>query len=486
MNLVTDTLKPEKLWYHFGEISKIPRTSGNEKAVADYIIAFAQANRLSSSRDDAGNVLVMKPSSTGNESKPVVVLQSHLDMVPEKNEGSEHDFTKDPIELMIDGDWIRAKDTTLGADNGIGVAAMLALLEDESFPSGKLECLFTVEEETGLNGALTLSPDLIEGRTLINLDTEEIGVIYIGCAGGRDSMLELPLKAAAVPPGMRGIKVSVKGLKGGHSGVDIHRGRANAIQLVARLLKVLRKKIPYQIASLRGGDKLNAIPREAFCTLGVAKDSIDQAKTVLGEQYAAVRDEFSDVERNISFEIEETALSGEIYSIESTVMITDLLMTLPHGVITMSAVMDELVETSTNLASVRTEGSSLRVSASHRSSRESTLDWICDIHLAIAALCGARIEQNEGYPGWTPDPNSTLLQHAKRAVKRVTGQDAMVKAIHAGLECGIIKEKYEGMDTVSIGPTVEGAHSPYERVNIRSVETFWEILLATVSEIYGV
>jgi dipeptidase D len=484
MNGVTNALEPGRLWYHFEEISKIPRSSGNEKKVADYIIACAKANKLWFRRDGAGNVLVVKPPSGGYESKPVVVLQSHLDMVPEKNEGSNHNFENDPIELVIDGEWVRAKDTTLGADNGIGVAAMLAYLEDRSIPSGKVECLFTVSEETGLDGAIALGPDLLEGRILINLDTEEIGAIYIGCAGGRDSILELPLISTAVPSGFQGIRVAVKGLLGGHSGVDINRERANAIQLVARILKALGKTVTFRIASLKGGDKLNAIPREAFCTLAVDKGLLDQTKAVLEKLSAKLREEFSGIEQNISFEIEEKELPGEIYDPGSTTMITDLLMAVPHGVVANSALIDDLVETSTNLASARTDGATLRVCTSHRSSRESALEWMCDAHLSIAMLCGAGIEQKGGYPGWTPDPNSKLLQHTKKAVRRVTGEDARVKAIHAGLECGVIKQKYKGMDTVSIGPTVEGVHSPYERVNIKSVETFWEILIATVAEVY--
>jgi dipeptidase D len=484
MNHVTQKLKPQRVWYHFEEIAKIPHASGNEEKVAEYIIEFSKINNLTCAKDQAGNVLVVKPSAKGFESKPVIVLQSHLDMVPEKNEGSDHDFSKDPIALVIEGGWMKAKDTTLGADNGIGVAVMLAILEDKSLRAGKIECLFTVGEETGLNGALALDPELLEGRLLVNLDTEEISTIYIGCAGGRDSLLELPLKTKQAALGYKGIKVGARGLLGGHSGLDIHKGRGNAVKLIARMLKQLEKKLRYNIVSFEGGDKLNAIPREAFCTIAVKEDSLGPAKKLLSKLFSDIKNEYAESDGNLSFSAEECPLPNELYDETSTRIITDLLMMLPHGVISMSPVIEGLVETSSNLASVKTEDETLRVGTSQRSSVGSALEWMSDAHLSIARVCGAQIEQPPGYPGWNPDPASKLLKKAKAAFEYVTGEKAETKAIHAGLECGIIKEKYEGMDVISIGPTVEGGHSPYERVDIESVETFWEILLATFEEIY--
>ena len=485
MNHVTEKLKPQRVWYHFEEISKIPHASGNEEKVVEYIIEFSKANNLTCTKDPAGNVLVVKPPARGFESRPVVVLQAHLDMVPEKNEESDHDFSKDPIALVIEGGWLKAKDTTLGADNGIGVAAMLTMLEDKSLRAGKIECLFTVGEETGLDGALALSPELLEGRLLVNLDTEEIGAIYIGCAGGRDSLLELPLKMKETVPGQKGIKVGVRGLLGGHSGVDIQKGRGNAVKLITRMLKRLEKKLRYNIVSFDGGDKLNAIPREAFCTIAVKDDSLVPAKELLSKLFSDIKNEYAETDGNLSFRAEECPLPHELYDEPSTRIITDLLMMLPHGVISMSPVIEGLVETSSNLASVKTEGETLRVGTNQRSSVGSALEWMSDAHLSIARVCGAHIEQPPGYPGWNPDPASKLLQKTKAAYKRVTGEEAEAKALHAGLECGIIKEKYEGMDVISLGPTVEGGHSPYERVGIKSVETFWEILLATFEEIYS-
>ncbi len=477
-------LKPERLWYYFEEISKIPRASKHEEKIVDYIVSFARDNNLEYQKDNAGNVLIVRASSKGFENKRTIVLQSHMDMVCEKNESSKHDFSKDPIELVIDGEWVKAGETTLGADNGIGMAAMLSILEDKALRTGRIECLFTVEEEIGLNGAFVLDNKMLGGRVLINLDTEEVGSVYIGCAGGRDSHITLPLSQKKPEKEMKGICLEVRGLKGGHSGAEIHKGRANAIRLMARILKHLRKSVIYFISSLKGGDKLNAIPREAFSLIVVNRDSVQDAKRIFNEYCLFIKDEFEVVDPDIIFEILDSELPESMFNAPSTEKIVNLLMALPHGVISNSAVMDGLVETSTNLASVRTETASCHVKLSHRSSRDSALSWVSDIHTSLSDMCGSRIEQDGVYPGWNPDPDSELLKHAKRASFKILGKEADVKAIHAGLECGVIKQKYEGMDVISIGPTIEGAHSPEERVNIKSVETFWKILLETLKEIY--
>jgi dipeptidase D len=486
MKYVTEGLEPERLWYHFEEISRIPRASGNEERAAEYIVRFARRRGLRHTTDAAGNVLVVRDADEGYKSVPAVVLQSHLDMVPEKNELSTHDFSKDPIELVVDGEWVRARDTTLGADNGIGVAAMIAVLEDESVRAGKIECLFTVEEETGLVGAAALKPDLLSGRFFLNLDTEEIGAVYIGCAGGKDSHLALPLKTEKISSCDTGITVEVRGLSGGHSGVDIHLPKGNAIKILARALAVLEREVSYRISTLEGGGKLNAIPREAFCTLVVQKDRAGRAKEALGTICAALRREYSPICGTISFGIGECPYPDTVCDPESNKKIVDLLMAIPHGVITMSPRMEGLVETSTNLASVRLEKDTLFLGTSQRSSVKSALEWVCDAHRAIARLSGASIEQTNGYPGWEPDPASRLLAKVRNAVRRVTKKEAAVKAIHAGLECGVIRDKYPAMDMVSIGPTVTGGHSPSERVNIESVRMFWEIILASLEEIQRV
>ncbi|MBN2325125.1 MAG: aminoacyl-histidine dipeptidase [Spirochaetes bacterium] len=485
MKHVTKGLEPERLWYHFEEISRIPRASGNEEKAAEYIVRIARRRGLRHTIDAAGNVLVVRNADEGYESVPAVVLQSHLDMVAEKNESSRHDFSKHPIELVKDGEWVRAKDTTLGADNGIGVAAMIAALEDESVSTGKIECLFTVEEETGLVGAAALKPDLLSGRLFLNLDAEEIKAVYIGCAGGKDSLLTLFPDTERTSHTDTGLRVEVRGLSGGHSGVDIHLPRGNAIKILARVLAVLEREVSCRISSLEGGGRLNAIPREAFCTLAVPKERAGRAKEVLGTVCDTLRREYSAVSATISFGIGECPCPDTVCDPASTKKIVDLLMAIPHGVISMSPRMEGLVETSTNLASVRLENERLFLSTSQRSSVKSALEWVCDEHRAIARLSGASIEQTNGYPGWEPDPDSRLLAKVKKAVRRVTKQEAAVKAVHAGLECSVIKDTYPKMDMVSIGPTVTGVHSPSERVNIKSVRMFWEILIASLAEIRG-
>jgi dipeptidase D len=486
MERITKGLKPERVWYYFEEISRIPRASGNEGAIREFIAKFASSNDLESIIDDAGNVLLTREPSKGFEKKPVLVIQSHMDMVCEKNEGVEHDFLKDPVELLVDGEWVRAKNTTLGADNGIGVASMLALLEDRSIQTGKLECLFTVEEETGLFGAVGLRDDLLEGRFLINLDTEDVGAVYIGCAGGRDSHITLPLVSEKPEGRIGALKIKVRGAKGGHSGVDIHEGRANAIKLLARILKILTKKeVSVRIAAFFGGDKMNAIPREASCTIVLKEGLFSKAEEIISSYSSLLRAEYQRVDPNIAIEVKKTSIANSVYDSSSTVRVINLLLALPHGVLAMSTVMEDLVETSTNLASVKTEGDKCVIGTSQRSSKESALEWISDMHDAISELSSARIEQDEGYPGWSPDPNSKLLKHTKNAMRRVLGKEARVMAVHAGLECGVIKDKYEGMDAISIGPTVMGGHSPDERVDIQSVDTFWKILLETLHEIYN-
>jgi dipeptidase D len=486
MERITEGLKPERVWYYFDEISRIPRASGHEGAIREFIVKFANSNDLKSVIDGAGNVLLIREPSKGFENKPVVVIQSHMDMVCEKNEGVEHDFLKDPVELVIDGGWVRAKDTTLGADNGIGVAAMLALLEDRSIQIGKLECLFTVEEETGLFGAMGLGKDLLEGRFLINLDTEDVGAVYIGCAGGRDSHITLPLVSEKPEGTLGALKIKVRRAKGGHSGVDIHEGRANAVKLLARIFKILTKKeVPVRVAAFLGGDKMNAIPREASCTIILEEGFLSQAEEIISNCSSLLKDEYRSVDPNITIEVEKASIADSVYNSSSTERMVNLLLAIPHGVLAMSSVMEDLVETSTNLASARTEGDNCRIGTSQRSSRESALEWVSDMHVAIAELSGAIIEQDEGYPGWSPDPDSKLLEHTKKAMCRVLGKEARVMAVHAGLECGVIKDKYEGMDAISIGPTVMGGHSPDERVDIQSVDTFWKILLETLQEVYS-
>lgn len=477
-------LKPDRVWYYFEEISRFPRASREEKAVMDYIIGFAKDKGLEFKKDGAGNVVIVRPALKGFEDKPSVVLQSHVDMVCEKNEESAHDFSKDPIIPEIDGNWVKASGTTLGADNGIGMAVMLSILEDRTLQTGKIECLFTVEEETGLYGALGLDPRFIEGRILLNLDTEDVENLYVGCAGGKDSHITLPLKSIEPPSGMAGFQLQIKGLLGGHSGAEIHKGRANAIKLMARVMYHLKKSLHYWLSDLHGGDKHNAIPRETFSDIILDKSKVQQVKNLFMSFCESIKNEYRHTEPKSLFEIQERPIPERVFNTDSTVKAVNLLMSIPHGVFSISPVMDGLPETSTNLASVRITSNELHIFSSHRSSVDSALAWISDLHNSIAEISGAAIEQNAGYPGWNPDLDSRLLKYAKKAFYRVMGHEANIRAIHAGLECGVIKGRYNGMDALSLGPTVQGAHSPDERVNIESVQKFYEMLIEILKTIY--
>ncbi|RKY29177.1 MAG: hypothetical protein DRP74_09165 [Candidatus Omnitrophota bacterium] len=482
---VTQGLKPERLWHYFEEIAKIPRASKNEREILAYIRRFAENRKLDYAQDAAGNIVIRREASPRFKDRPVIVLQSHVDMVCEKNENSSHDFETDPITLVLDDEWVKADGTSLGADNGIGIAAMLALLEDREDEFGRIECLFTVDEETGLTGAFNLDPSLIQGRLLVNLDTESSTTLYIGCAGGKDSDILLPVAKVFTDGGMKSLRIAVRGLKGGHSGVEIHLGRANAIKLLARILNHLKLSYEFHVVSVTGGDKANAIPREAEAVIIVRPKDSTRVMEEFRLYSNTVLSEYERIEPGARFECEECEDSGAALDRNSTDILIRLLMAIPHGVIAMSAAVRDLVETSTNLSSVRTEERQVHIHTSHRSSIESALEWVVDTHVAIASLASAQCRQDEGYPAWYPDPDSQLLAKVKKAYRKVTGRDAHIKAIHAGLECGVIKKKFEGMDAVSVGPTIENAHSPDERVNIKSVEIFDAVLRETLREVYG-
>jgi len=483
MNQKIHQLKPERIWRYFEEISKIPRCSGHTERIMDYLLRFARKQGLEHRKDSASNLVILKPPSERYASAPVVVLQSHVDMVCEKDSGISHDFTNDPLKLRIEEGTLRAEKTTLGADNGLGMAAMLSILEDTTIPSGALECLFTGDEEIGLKGAFAMDSSLIRGRLLINLDTEEVGVICIGCAGGRDSHFVLPVRRAAVEKGEKRFLMQVRGLRGGHSGTEIHLGRGNAIKLLTRLLLQMKKNCSFRIVSITGGDKLNAIPREAEAVLSVRGMDEAQARKLFQELSLSVREEYLYIEPDFSFRIAEYSGTEDPLDAVSTDVLVHLLSVIPHGVLTMSHQMEGLVETSSNLASVRASADSIQIASSHRSSVDSALDWVCDLHASIAEMSGCEIKQNEGYPGWRPDEDSWLLKHARSAIQKVMGREAKVTAVHAGLECGIIKTKFRGMDAISIGPTITGPHSPQEKLDIGSVEIFWNVLLQILKEV---
>jgi len=479
-------LEPKALWAHFEKFLAIPHTSGNEKGMAEYLLAFAESHGLKADRDEAGNVVVRIPASKGKEKAPVVVLQGHMDMVGDKNADVQHDFDKDPIKPRRDGDWIKASGTTLGADNGIGLAAALALAEAKDVVHGPLEILATVDEEVGLTGAGKIKPGFLSGQVMLNLDSEKLGEVTIGCAGGGDSTLTLPLETLDIPAGTRAFTLKVFGLRGGHSGIDIHEQRGNAIKILARLLTAICAQHPCHIVSLSGGNKRNAIPREAFAEVMVLETAVDEAKGFLQDEIARIALELGGREKGLAASLEPSdGGHSRVLAVKSQTVLLDLLSALPHGVEKMSYDIAGLVETSNNLATISTDNGSAVIGTSTRSSISSALHALRGRIAACARLAGAETVENTPYPGWKPNLDSKVLKVFKKVHKDVFGKEPETIAIHAGLECGIIGEKFPGMDMISFGPTIENPHSPDERVNVPSVGQFWKLLSALLGELAG-
>ncbi|HDL19119.1 MAG TPA: aminoacyl-histidine dipeptidase [Bacteroidetes bacterium] len=475
--------KPQVVWKHFDAIRQIPRESKHEKAAGDYVVSYAKEHNFGYERDEVGNVVVRVPATPGHESAATVILQGHLDMVCEKNSNVNFDFAKDAIRVRQEGDWLYAQGTTLGADNGIGVAAALALGEDPSVVHGPLELLFTIDEETGLTGAARLKPDFLKGEVFLNLDSEEEGIFTIGCAGGADTQFLLDLKNDTSFTG-KYVKIAVSGLKGGHSGIDIDKNRGNALKFMVRLLWPAMEKYSFRLADIQGGSKRNAIPREIFAELIVAGDDFAAMKKDLGTSFADLRFEYKSVEKNAKLTIEELNGSPKKMMDETTQKnLLNFLFALPHGVLNMSADIPDLVETSANLATIKTGDDKIEIGVSTRSSVNSALEATRQMLCALADLAQAQVDQPEGYPGWTPNLDSKILTIVKKTYETVAGKKPEVQAIHAGLECGIIGENYPGMDMISLGPQIESPHSPDERVHIPSVENFWHFLKETLKEL---
>ncbi|NIM49217.1 MAG: beta-Ala-His dipeptidase [Gemmatimonadales bacterium] len=475
-----DTLEPKAVWQHFDQILMIPRGSKEEDKIRQHVISVAERAGLAQQTDEAGNLVVRKPGTKGHEKAPVTILQSHLDMVNEKNSDVEHDFSKDPIKPRRDGDYLTASGTTLGSDNGIGVASMLAIMEAKDLTHGPLELLFTIDEETGLVGASGLAGDMLQGRRLINLDSEEEGALYVGCAGGADSTLTLPLGSTPTPSGCTALRTRFHGLKGGHSGVDIHLQRGNAVKLLARALFAVSPRAPFHLAAIEGGNKHNAIPREAFATAVVGETEKDAFGAALNEEFSAIRQEFRPADPEMQLEVADAEMPGEVWDHASAETALRLLTGLPHGVLAMSYDIPDLVETSTNLATVRQRDNSLVIGMSSRSSVDTALAALRQRIRATATLAGAAVEEGSGYPGWKPNLDSHLLKVLKDVYARELGREPEIKAIHAGLECGIIGEKVPGTDMISMGPQIEFPHSPDERVKIDSVGEFYSLLTTTL------
>ena len=469
-------LQPEILWKRFYEISQVPRPSKKEGKILEYLKNLISDLNLQFKQDKPGNIVVFVPATAGYEKAPTVVLQGHVDMVCEKNKGTKHDFEYDSIKLLRQDGWITAVGTTLGSDNGIGVAAALAIVSDKSAIHGPLEILMTVDEETGLTGATNLKKGMISGKILLNLDSEEDGAFYVGCSGGVDTVGEFKLDLTSAPGGTETYELIITGLKGGHSGLDIHSGRGNAIKLLGRALGQL-ENINYSIASLEGGSLRNAIPREADAVVLIKKSDLTKAKKIIKNFELIIKNEFKTADSGFRIEFNKSNTSvKKVFKKAFGQKIINTLLSMPHGVIRMSQDIPDLVETSTNLATIHTTPNSLIIGTSQRSSINSANQYIAKNVGAIFSLAGAKFETTDGYPGWTPDLGSHILKISKEVFKELFNRDPEIKAIHAGLECGILEGKNPGMDMISFGPTIQGAHSPDERVNIETVGKFYDLL----------
>ena len=477
------TLKPELIWKYFYEICQVPRPSKKEEKIIKYLLDFGKQHKLETKKDAKGNVLICKPATKKYEGLQSVILQSHMDMVCESLHGVKYNQDKDPIIPVIEGDWMKAKGTTLGADDGIGMAAQLALLASNDVEHGPIECLFTVDEETGLTGAKALQKGFLKGNILLNLDSEDEGEIFIGCAGGYDTTATFDLKKEKLPAGYSTFTLSVLGLKGGHSGDEIHKGLGNSIKIMNRFLWHTIFTLKGKISSIDAGNKRNAIPREAIVSLSVPDKNVK-----------ALQDFFTKFEKEIKFEnkVVEPALILKLEKAKKAAFVIDgktadklvkALYACPHGVIAMSQDIPGLVETSTNLASVKMVKNQIVVATSQRSSVESSKYDIANMVESVFMLAGAKAKHSDGYPGWAPNTKSEILAISKASYKKLFKKEPVIRAIHAGLECGLFLEKYPTLDMISIGPTLRGVHTPDEKIEIPTVQKFWDLMLDILKNI---
>ncbi|ORM78295.1 MULTISPECIES: beta-Ala-His dipeptidase [Pantoea] len=476
-------LSPQPLWDIFAKICSIPHPSYHEEALAEYVVSWAKEQNFWVERDRVGNILIRKPATPGMENRTPVALQAHLDMVPQKNNDTAHDFTKDPIQPWVDGEWVKARGTTLGADNGIGMASALAVLADNSLTHGPLEVLLTMTEESGMDGAFGLQPDWLQAEILINTDSEEEGEIYMGCAGGIDFITTLPLSREAVPAGYETLKLTLKGLKGGHSGADIHLGLGNANKLLARFLAAHARELDLRLIDFTGGTLRNAIPREAFATLAVESHKVDALKSAAMHFQAILLNELGSKEKHIVLQTEPLAQQAEALSAESRDRFINLLNSTPNGVIRNSDVAKGVVETSLNVGVVSMDQANAEIICLIRSLIDTGREWVVETLTSLGALAGAQTAPKGGYPGWQPDADSPVMALTRNTYEALFGKTPNIQVIHAGLECGLFKKPYPHMDMVSIGPTITGPHSPDEQVHIESVGLYWKLLTALLNAI---
>ncbi|MBP1909977.1 aminoacyl-histidine dipeptidase [Methanolobus bombayensis] len=472
----------EKILMHFREISKIPRCSGNEAEIAMWLKQGALSHGFSVKFDSVNNIVIGVPGSKGRENLPPVVIQGHMDMVGEKTRECTHDFTNDPIIPVIDGDWLRAEKTTLGADNGIALAIALALTEDKSIIHPPLELLFTVDEETGLTGANALTHDFVSGRILLNVDSEDEGIFTVGCAGGLNTKICLPLKYSTQLRDVSIYSLEIGGLAGGHSGVDIHEKKANAIKVLASALKALADELDIMILNIEGGSAHNAIPRHAEAIIAMSGKSEKKALSLINDCEARFRSDYAELEPSLSIKLKDAGESDmKPLDDESSKKVISLLLSLPHGVASMSPATPGLVETSNNLATVSIEDDKLIVLTSQRSSYDSSLQSITGNITSIAKDYGASYSHSSAYPPWQPEMSSLLLRQCQEVYQEVFGGPARIEVIHAGLECAVIGSKFDDMDMISFGPTIKNPHSPDERLHIPSVRKVWDFMVALLA-----
>ncbi|MCM1291691.1 MAG: aminoacyl-histidine dipeptidase [Prevotella sp.] len=477
-------LKPALIWQCFDEITKVPRPSCHEEQIREFLVNFAKKHNIEYQTDKCGNVVMRKPATPGHENAPTVILQAHMDMVAEKNNDVKHDFLKDPIETYIDGDWVKAKGTTLGADNGIGMAAAMAVMIDDTLEHGPVESLFTVNEEIGLEGAQNLGEGMIKGSMLLNLDSEDDGEIFVGCAGGIDTTAIFSYQKSVAPEHFEYLKVSISGLLGGHSGSDINTGRANANKLIARFIWECSQKWNIIVAEFDGGNLRNAIPREAYAIFGINTEHKEAMKHHLNKYIEEIKNEYKGIEPVMNFTLEPVSRPEYCIDSATSLALVRALYSAPHGVYSMSRDLEGLVETSTNLAAVKMiEGDKIRVTTSQRSSVESRKNDIAGQVEAHFQLAGAEVSHSDGYPGWAPNMESPIMKISADAYEELFNVKPAIKAIHAGLECGLFLAKYPHLDMVSFGPTMTGVHSPDEKLNIPTVEKFWQHLCRVLTKV---
>lgn len=483
MNEEIRALEPKVLWNKFADLNAVPRPSKKEERVIEFIKKFGNDLGLETEVDEAGNVVIRKPATKGMENRKSIILQAHLDMVHQKNNDTEFDFENQGIDMYVDGDWVRARGTTLGADNGLGVATMMAVLESDSIQHPELEALFTIDEETGMTGAKGLSPEILEGEILLNLDTEEDDEIGIGCAGGVDITATRSYEEEKMPEAYRSYSVKVKGLMGGHSGMDIIKGLGNANKLMNRLLVNTAEDFKLRISEIDGGGLRNAIPRESEAIIALPETEEESFKNEFRQRAENIKSEYASLEPNLEIELNKIASQPEVMDLRSQ---RDLVLAIAgahNGVYRMSPEIEGLVEASNNIANVTLKEGQIHIKCLTRSSVDSTKDDLANSIRSVFELAGFKVELSGEYPGWAPNSDSAILKTLDEIYQKMNNKKAHIAACHAGLECGIIGSHYPGMDMISFGPTIKGAHSPDERASIKSAQKYWDFLLEVLKNI---